>query len=294
MGSDLKAIYRFSDFTLDLVRGALISVDGVEAALRPKSFSFLHYMVVHAGRLIDRDELMRAVWPGVLVTDDSIAQCVKDVRRALGDDAQSLLRTVPRRGFLLAVSASRIAAGEFGNPLYSPPTTEATEPLPAPATNRPIIVVLPFENVGGDPEQGYLASGMTADLVTDLTRFQDLHVVSPVGYTTGFLASNTSSPGWTLPDAATYVVSGRVRRAGGRIGITVRLDDAGTGVSLWAERIERPLADLFTLQEELTERLPNRLVSQVELESIRRARRRPTDSLGRMISACKAVKCTLG
>ena len=93
---------RFHHFTLDLARGALLASDGTELPLRPKSFALLQLLVESAGRLLDRDTIMRALWPDVFVTDDSITQCVGDIRRALGDEAQRLLRTVPRRGYLLA------------------------------------------------------------------------------------------------------------------------------------------------------------------------------------------------
>jgi TolB-like protein len=278
MGSDLKAVYRFDGFTLDLVRGALLGADGAERALRPKSFALLRYLVANAGRLVDRDELMQAVWPGVFVTDDSIAQCIKDIRRALGDDTQRLLRTVPRRGYLLAAAPSRTAAGEFGSPLPAS-VADAAAALPTPTANRPMLVVLPLENIGEDPEQRYFASGLTADLVTDLTRFQDLHVVSPPAYTHESVASGMSPSGWTIPEQASYVFTGSVRRAGERIRITARLDDARTGVSLWAERFDRPFDDLMALQEELAERLPAHLVTQIEREATRRSRRRPTDNL---------------
>src|SRR3954452_6966993 len=101
-----RAIYRFDRFTLDLARGALLAEDGAELPLRPKSFALLRLMVENAGRLLDRDAIMAAVWPDVFVTDDSITQCVRDIRRALGDEAGRLLRTVPRRGYLLAAEVS--------------------------------------------------------------------------------------------------------------------------------------------------------------------------------------------
>jgi TolB-like protein len=281
MGSDLKAIYRFDSFTLDLIRGALLGPDGSELPLRPKSFALLRYVVAHAERLVDRDELMQAVWPGVFVTDDSIAQCVKDIRRALGDETQRLLRTIPRRGYLLATRATCIAQAEFETSLPATTTiaTNAARPLPAPAALRPMLVVLPFENMGGDPEQRYLASGLTADLVTDLTRFEELHVVSPPAYAQNSLASGTSASGWTIPKEASYLFVGSVRRSEGHIRITIRLDDARTGVSLWAERFDRPLDELMTLQEELVEHLPSHLVAHIEREATRRARRRPAANL---------------
>src|ERR687889_2086195 len=104
------ATYRFEGFTLDLARGSLLAADGAEIALRPKALALLRYLVEHPGRLIDRDELMQAVWPSVFVTDDSVTQCVKEVRRALDDAEQRLLRTLPRRGYLWAAQVSRAVA----------------------------------------------------------------------------------------------------------------------------------------------------------------------------------------
>ena len=87
MGSEAStAAYRFDRFVLHLGRGALLA-DGVERPLRPKSFALLRHFVENPGRLIGRDEIMQAVWPGVFVSDDSIAQCVRDIRRVLRDDA---------------------------------------------------------------------------------------------------------------------------------------------------------------------------------------------------------------
>jgi class 3 adenylate cyclase/DNA-binding winged helix-turn-helix (wHTH) protein/tetratricopeptide (TPR) repeat protein len=100
--------YRFDRFILDLNRGALLALDGTEIPLRPKSFALLQLLLDNAGRLLKRDTIMEAVWPDVFVTDDSITQCVGDIRRALGDEAQRLLRIVPRRGYLFATEVSRI------------------------------------------------------------------------------------------------------------------------------------------------------------------------------------------
>ncbi|MFO1074460.1 MAG: winged helix-turn-helix domain-containing protein [Geminicoccaceae bacterium] len=101
--------YRFSGFTLDLARGALLGADGVAIPLRPKSFALLRLLVEQAGRLLERDTIMAAVWPDVVVGDESITQCVRDIRKALGDEAQALLQTVPKRGYLLAAEATALA-----------------------------------------------------------------------------------------------------------------------------------------------------------------------------------------
>ncbi len=110
-----EAAFRFGRFTLDHHRGALLAEDGAEVPLRAKSYALLSYLVQHAGRLIERDELMTSVWPDVTVTDDSITQCVRDVRRALGDDGGHFIRTVAKRGYVFV--ADLTAVPRLTNPL---------------------------------------------------------------------------------------------------------------------------------------------------------------------------------
>jgi len=91
--------YQFGEFTLDVPRGCVLKA-GAEIKLRPKVYETLKYLVEHPGRLIGKRELMQAVWPDAFVTDDSLVQCTLELRRALDDRSQQLLKTVPRRGYL--------------------------------------------------------------------------------------------------------------------------------------------------------------------------------------------------
>lgn len=287
------AVFCFGRHTLDLVRGALFAADGAELALRPKSFALLRYMVENAGRLVNRDELMRAIWPGIFVTDESIAQCVKEVRRVLGDDEQRVLRTLPRRGYLLAIPVSRAdAAGILAASAAFDSSPGPVEVLARPATGRPMVVVMPFESIASDPEHGYFADGLTTDLVTELTRFQDLHIISP-HRRSGRPLRKAPRTAKTLPAGASFVLSGTVRRAEGRIRVTVNLNDARTGVGLWAERFDRPLDDLFVVQETLANRIAALLECQVSQEGLRRARRRPPASLD-AYDLCLQARALLG
>ncbi len=98
-------IYSFDEFKLDLTRGALFR--GVEEIkLRPKSFDVLKYFAENSGRLISKDELIEAIWHETAVTDDSLVQCLKDIRNALGDQSQTIIRTVPRRGYIFEKEVS--------------------------------------------------------------------------------------------------------------------------------------------------------------------------------------------
>jgi adenylate cyclase len=252
-------------FVLDVRRGAL-TAGGEEQALRPKAFALLRHLAENPDRVVGRDEIMQFVWPGVFVTDDSISQCIKDIRRALGDDTQRLLRTLPKRGYLLAAEAVYIGQAPRDDPVVA-----------APPTGRPMVVVLSFEGIGPDADQLYFADGLTADLVTDLTRFQDLHIVSPDRQR--WHASDVQPPHGALPTTAGYVFKGSVRRSGGRIRVTAQLNDVATGVGLWAERFDRSLDDLFAVQEDLANHIAALVDGQVGREGLRRARQRSPANL---------------
>jgi DNA-binding winged helix-turn-helix (wHTH) protein len=104
--------YRFEGFTLDLRRGCLCNQDS-EIALRPKSFAVLCYLVKNAGRLVPKNEIIKTVWADVIVNDESLTRCVSDVRLALGDREQRIIKTLPRRGYLLDVPISEFVSGSI-------------------------------------------------------------------------------------------------------------------------------------------------------------------------------------
>ena len=120
-----NVVYEFGAFRLDTARGGLLR-DGVEVHLRPKSLQVLEYLVANAGRLVTRRELMDAVWGQAVVTDDSLTQCLIDIRRALGDDGQQAVRTVPRRGFVFELPVARADGRE-------PAAREQAADVPPPA-----------------------------------------------------------------------------------------------------------------------------------------------------------------
>jgi DNA-binding winged helix-turn-helix (wHTH) protein len=95
----------FDRFTLDLQRYALLRGQE-EIPLRPKSFDVLRYLAEHAGRLVSKEELIQAIWPSISVTDDSLVQCITDIRKALSDNPHRIIRTVPRRGYVFAAAVS--------------------------------------------------------------------------------------------------------------------------------------------------------------------------------------------
>jgi TolB-like protein len=261
------AVYRFEGFTLDLVRGSLLAVDGAEIALRPKALALLRYLVEHPGRLIDRDEIMRAVWPGVFVTDDSITQCVKEVRRALDDAEQRLLRTLPRRGYMWAVAVSRAGVAAAA-PTPAPPAISPAPDAPGAPARPPMVVVLPFANMTGDPEQEYFADGITEDLTTALSHARWFSVIARNSAFT-YKGKAVKVQEVSREMGVQYVLEGSVRRADEQIRVTVQLIDGLTGSHLWAERFDRPLKDVFAVQDEIVQRIVTTLKLQLTLEPIR-------------------------
>ncbi len=130
-----SASYSFEGFTLDLERGELSS-DGNNLHLRPKSFEVLRYLVEHAGRLVGKQELIDAVWGRTVVTEGSLSQCIVDIRRAIGDRRQRLLRTVPRRGFIFEGSVGAAPTNGTAATAPSPPGESATRPVDGPAVEQ--------------------------------------------------------------------------------------------------------------------------------------------------------------
>jgi DNA-binding winged helix-turn-helix (wHTH) protein/tetratricopeptide (TPR) repeat protein len=126
--------YTFKDFSLDLDRGCLWR-GAEELRLRPKVFEALKYLVLNDNRLVTKEELISALWPDSFVTDDSLVQCLVELRRALGDEAQACLRTVPRRGYIFTASIRKASA--------SPPTTATAEtPAAVEAPRRAALALL--------------------------------------------------------------------------------------------------------------------------------------------------------
>jgi TolB-like protein len=143
--------------------------------------------------------------------------------------------------------------------------------VPAP---RLSIVVLPFANIGGDPEQDYFVDGVTESLTTDLSRISGSFVIGRhTAFTYKGRAVDLKQIGRELN--IRYVLEGSVQRSAKRLRVNVQLIDAGTGNHLWAERFDKPVADLFDMQDEIVSRLSNTLNAQLIAVEARRAERAP-------------------
>jgi TolB-like protein/Tfp pilus assembly protein PilF len=255
---------RFGHCTLDEGRGVLIAPDGSETPLRPKTHELLRLLLKHPGRVVPRAEILDSVWPGIFVTDDSITQCVVELRKAMGPGGAALLRTLPRRGYLL--QADVIAE---------------MLPEPAPAgrsDDRPSIAVLPFRKERGDPQEAYFEDGIIEGIVHVLSGLERILVISRGSALA--VAEQTTDPrevGKRL--SVRYVLHGGVRRAGERLRITTELSEAETGAILRTDKYDGDVGDVFALQDRIAEAAVAVIAPQVRERELARALRKPPSSL---------------
>jgi adenylate cyclase len=160
--------------------------------------------------------------------------------------------------------------------------SQAPQPSPAlpsePSVEPPSIAVLPFANMSGDPEQEFFADGLTEDIITELSRFRDLLVISR-NSTFVHKGKPVNIQEVAKEFRVQYVVEGSVRKAGNRVRITVQLIDAVTDRHIWAERYDRELQDIFAIQDEVASSIVSTLSGRLEAAAQERATRKPTDNM---------------
>ncbi len=237
-----KAI-RFQNFVLDLERYALSNADGI-VSLRPKSFEVLRYLAEHARRVVPKEDILGAVWADVNVTDESLTRCISDVRRAINDDDQRIIKTVAKRGYLFdPIDLSFDEAKSDPAPSHRLPSL--------PPDDRPSIAVLPFMNISGDPEQEYFSDGITEDIITDLAQISRLHVIARNStFTYKGRSVNVAEVAREL--GVNFVLEGSVRKAGARVRVTAQLISGKDSGHVWANRYDRDLSDIFAIQDDIT------------------------------------------
>ena len=262
--------YLFENYTFDtdlreLRRGAEI------IPLAPQVFDLLDYLIRNRQRVVSKDDLIRAIWNGRAVSEAALTTRLNAVRSALADNGESqrLIKTLPRKGFRFVGAVQEDEQGSVAQAGSAAHTTSVEAQSCAP---RLSIVVLPFANIGGDPEQEYFVDGVTESLTTDLSRISGVLVIARnTAFTFKGKPVDVKKVGRELN--VRYVLEGSVQRGGNRLRVNVQLIDAETGNQLWAERFDKPVADLFDMQDEIVSRLANTLNAQLIAVEARRAER---------------------
>jgi len=265
----------FEDFVLD-EDGRELRRGGNVVAVEPKVFDLLVHLVVNRQRVITKDDLIDAVWSGRIVSDSALATAVNAARVALGDSggAQRLIRTLPRKGFRFVGEVREQEAVGRATADVAPAWPKSNPALP----DRPSLAVLPFTNIGHDPEQDYFADGIVEEMITALSRLRSLFVIARnSSFTFKGRSVDVKEVGREL--GVRYVLEGSVRKAARRLRITAELVDATTGMNLWADRFEGALDDVFELQDQVTACVVAAISPQLERAEIARAKRKPTESL---------------
>jgi len=268
----LSLRYLFEEFELDTDRRELYRGADV-LPVAPQVFDLLEYLVRHRERVVSKDDLINAVWKGRVVSDAALTTRLNVARNAIGDggDKQRLIKTLPRKGFRFVGTvqeAQRLAV----EPVSSAHSRD-TKPTPNSAP-RLSIVVLPFVNLSGDPEQDYFVDGVTEALTTDLSRISGALIIARnTAFTFKGKAVDVVKLGRELN--VRYVLEGSVQRGSNRLRVNMQLIDTETGNQLWAERFEKPVGDLFDMQDEIVSRLANALDTQLVAAEARRAERSP-------------------
>ena len=268
----------FDDHALDTDRRELCR--GPETiAVEPQVFDLLVFLVQNRDHVVSKDDLIEAVWGGRIVSESTLTSRINAARRAVGDSGedQKLIRTIPRKG-LRFVGTVRTQARRDERPVEPPHEIHEPSRPALPLPDRPAIAVLPFANLSGDPEQEYFSDGISEDIITALSKLRWFFVIARNSSFT-YKGKPVHMKRVAEELGVGYVVEGSVRKVGDRVRITVQLSDAATGNSIWAERYDRALADVFAVQDEITEAIVAAIEPQLYAAETFRSRRKPPNSM---------------
>lgn len=231
---------------------------------------------------LDHDELIASVWGGRIVSDSTLTSRINAARTALGDSGkeQRLIRTVARKGlrFVGAVrsQSTETEAAKNDAPFPNEPPGQAH---PAGSwSDRPSITVLSFLNMSSDPEQEHFSDGISEDIITALSKLRWFFVIARnSSFTYKGIPVHMKQVAEEL--GVDYVVEGSVRKSGERLRIPVQLNDVLTGSHVWADRYDRGIADVFAVQDEITEAIVATIEPQLYAAENFCAQRKAPDSM---------------
>ncbi|MCB1376926.1 MAG: winged helix-turn-helix domain-containing protein [Alphaproteobacteria bacterium] len=245
---------QFGPYRLKQVERLVEGADGL-IELSGRAFDILCVLLDKAGEVVGKDEIFAAVWPGMVVEENTLQVHISSLRKAL--DANMIV-TVHGRGYKYAGPGPMALPAAAGS--GEPAVSASPE---APVWSRPSIAVLPFDNMSGDPEQGVFSDGITEDVITELSRFDSLLVIARhSSFALRGRVLKVQDIGHEL--GVEYVVEGSVRRAGDRLRLSAQLIHTASAKHVWAERYDRDVYDIFKVQEELAQSIAATIGAKVE------------------------------
>ena len=273
--------FLFTDHVLDsdlreLRRGA----DPV--ALEPQVFDLLVHLLEVRDHVVSKDELIDSVWGGRIVSESTLTSRINAARKAIGGSGrdQKLIRTIARKGFRF-VGEVRFQQNSAGAPhpvTGSPEQTDSVARPALPPLDRPAIAVLPFTNMSEEAGQEYFSDGISEDIITALYKLRWFYVIARnSSFVYKGKAVSIKQVGEEL--GVGYVLEGSVRKEGNRVRITAQLSDVSTGIQIWSEHYDRNLADVFAVQDEITQAIVAAIEPQLYAAENFRAERKTPDSM---------------
>ncbi len=246
----------FGNFRLKRTERLLLGPKG-SVGLSARSFDILAKLLERPDEVIGKAELFEAVWPGVVVEDNTLQVHISALRKVL---PAGMIVTVHGRGYK-----------------YAGPKPVAVA-LEAPTPPKPWIAVLPFDNMSADPEQDYFSDGISEDIIAELGKFKEFLVIARnSAFQFRGKASDLAEVVKKL--GVQYVVEGSVRKIGNRVRVSVQLTDAVSTAHIWGEHYDRQLNDIFAIQDEITQVISSRLARQARIAIVSRTRARPTANM---------------
>ena len=297
MSLKTKHLYAFGPYQLEAEERVLLR-DGQPVTLPPKDLETLLALVERAGHIVEKEELLEKVWPGVFIEEGNLSRHIFNLRQVLGDspDGRKYIETVPRRGYRFVASVRKDGETTASDPATSPASGRSQTARPVglrrtlrlvplgvltalavtamlgsrrfwsqkPAPQRAMLAVLPFANLSGDAREDYFADGLTEEMIAQLGQLQPakLGVIARTSIVRYKGTKETVAQiGQEL--GVGYLLEGSVRRGGDRVRITAQLIHTGEQTHLWAETYERPLTDFLTIQREIAEKITHSLSIQL-------------------------------
>jgi len=292
-----KHLYAFGPYQLEAEERVLLR-DGQPVTLPPKDLETLLALVEKAGHIVEKEELLEKVWPGVFIEEGNLSRHIFNLRQVLGDspDGRKYIETVPRRGYRFVASVRKDGETTASDPATSPASGRSQTARPVglrrtlrlvplgvltalavtamlgsrrfwsqkPGPQRAMLAVLPFANLSGDAREDYFADGLTEEMIAQLGQLQPakLGVIARTSIVRYKGTKETVAQiGQEL--GVGYLLEGSVRRGGDRVRITAQLIHTGEQTHLWAETYERPLTDFLTIQREIAEKITHSLSIQL-------------------------------
>jgi TolB-like protein/DNA-binding winged helix-turn-helix (wHTH) protein/tetratricopeptide (TPR) repeat protein len=274
--SDLSPkIYTFGPFRIDFDQRLLFRA-GDSVPLTPKAFDTLAVLVERQGRVVEKAELLKLVWPDTFVEENNLTQNISSLRKAFGD--QDYIETIPRRGYRFMIGVEVVSGSNEQAHAQAEPVAPGRQfpsiwigaVLAVAAvgglglfvlnriSNRPhlsyrvdSLVVLPFVNLTPNPEDEYFSDGLTEEVTNAAAHLDGLRVVAR---TTAFQFKGKATDIRSIAKQlqVTTVLEGSVRRQEKKLRVTVQLNDAESGYHIWSQTYDRDLGDMFSIQEDIS------------------------------------------